>query len=115
MTIHHMKLREQPFEAIRSGRKTIELRLWDEKRSLIAVGDRIVFACGSETLTVQVTALHQFDSFAALYAALSLEACGYADTSLADPRDMDAYYPPDKQKKYGVVGIGIKRIPDEGN
>ena len=31
---YQMKLRSQPFEKIRSGRKTFELRLYDEKRQL---------------------------------------------------------------------------------
>ena len=40
---HFMKLDPQPFESIKSGEKTIELRLFDEKRQLINVGDTIVF------------------------------------------------------------------------
>ena len=114
MKTHRMKLREQPFEAIRSGRKTFELRLYDEKRRLVAIGDRIVFTCEGESLTVRVTALHRFESFAALYAALSPEACGYTKETAAsaDPRDMEQYYSPDEQRKYGVIGIGIERIPE---
>ena len=42
-TVHNMKLHHAPFDMIRRGEKTIELRLYDEKRRLIEVGDRIVF------------------------------------------------------------------------
>ena len=38
-----MKLQPLPFSMIESGRKTIELRLYDEKRRLIAIGDTIRF------------------------------------------------------------------------
>ena len=39
--VHHMKLHASPFEKIKSGEKTIELRLFDEKRRQIKVGDTI--------------------------------------------------------------------------
>lgn len=35
MTTHHLQLAAEPFEAITNGRKTIESRLYDEKRQLI--------------------------------------------------------------------------------
>ena len=42
-TSHEMKLHSSPFEMIKSGKKTIELRLYDEKRQLIKEGDIIIF------------------------------------------------------------------------
>ena len=36
---HTMNLNAHPFEMMRSGKKTIELRLYDEKRRKISVGD----------------------------------------------------------------------------
>lgn len=44
MNKHSMNLNPSPFEMIKSGRKTIELRLYDEKRQCIEVGDYITFA-----------------------------------------------------------------------
>ena len=41
--IHYMKLNPKPFAMIAEGRKTIELRLYDEKRQGISLGDTIVF------------------------------------------------------------------------
>ena len=43
MMEHNMKLNPSPFEKIRTGSKTIELRLYDEKRRAISVGDTITF------------------------------------------------------------------------
>ena len=34
---------------------------------------------------------------------------GYNEDETPNPDDMDIYYPKEKQKKYGVVGIQIKR------
>ena len=106
-----MSLRPSPFERIASGKKTIELRLYDEKRQLIQVGDTIVFTetdDPSRTVSATVKALHLFDSFAGLYASLPLDRCGYLPSENADPRDMEKYYPPEKQRMYGVVGIEIE-------
>ena len=43
MKTHAMKLKPAPFAMIAAGKKTIELRLYDEKRQTIAVGDLIEF------------------------------------------------------------------------
>ena len=40
---HNMNLNNRPFKSIKEGTKTIELRLNDEKRSLLKVGDEIEF------------------------------------------------------------------------
>ncbi len=107
---HTMHLAPGPFRKIYDGEKTIELRLNDEKRQQVAVGDEIRFICIENpalTVTVTVTAVHRFADFAALYAALPLEKCGYTAESLAtaSPEDMLQYYPAQKQTQYGVVGI----------
>ena len=41
--IHEMNLHEDPFLLINAGYKTIEMRLYDEKRKKINVGDIIEF------------------------------------------------------------------------
>jgi len=109
--IHHMKLWNHPFAMIKSGKKTIELRLLDEKRQKIHVGDTIVFTntVTGETLTARVIKLHRFADFEALYKSLPLLQCGYTQEDIADakPSDMQQYYSEEEQKKYGVVGIEI--------
>lgn len=111
--VHYMNLRQAPFSLISLGIKTIELRLLDEKRRLIRIGDTIVFRnvdLESATLTCVVKNLYVFDSFKELYACLPLDLCGYIDheTDSASYRDMEEYYPIEKQKQYGVVGIEIE-------
>ena len=105
MAAHSMKLQRQPFEAIRLEQKTIEMRLYDEKRRQIAEGDTITFRCDGEELTVRVIALHRFPDFAALYAALPHSMLGSDD-----PEDMVQYYSEEQQRKYGVLGIEIERM-----
>ena len=111
---HEMSLRPGPFAMIADGRKRYELRLLDEKRRMISVGDTIAFTCTEDERTVhtRVTSLQPFDSFAALYAALPLTECGYTQENVAraHPSDMEKYYPPEKQADYGVLAIGVERI-----
>ncbi len=110
--VHNMKLHSSPFEMIKSGKKTIELRLFDEKRQQIKVGDKIVFTntATGEALNTKVVKLHRFDSFEELYKSLPLLNCGYTtgDVDKAQPSDMEKYYSMDEQKKYGVVGIELR-------
>ena len=73
--IHRMNLRAVPFQQIRSGLKTIELRLNDAKRQSIEVGDTILFSLDkdpSQTLRATVLCLHRFSDFAQLYRTLPL-------------------------------------------
>ena len=110
--IHYMNLHPQPFSMIASGTKTIELRLLDEKRKSIRIGDTLVFSNNADASTVSCTvkALHVFADFDELYQTLPLDKCGYLPHELetASAKDMEAYYPPEKQKNYGVVGIEIE-------
>ncbi|MBQ7365258.1 MAG: DUF3850 domain-containing protein [Clostridia bacterium] len=113
--LHEMKLNPAPFEMIASGKKIYELRLYDEKRRKLAVGDLIRFSMTndpSRSVTVSVRALHVFDSFQSLYEALPLELCGYREDELttASYRDMEAYYSPEEQSLYGVVAIEVMLV-----
>lgn len=118
--MHIMKLHSSPFEMIKSGEKTIELRLFDEKRQKVKVGDKILFTniANGETLNARVVKLHRFDSFKELYKSLPLLKCGYTAENVdkATPSDMEQYYCVEEQNKYGVVGIELcrpKEITDE--
>lgn len=96
---------------IRDGLKTVELRLYDEKRRQIAVGDGVEFTSTEtgEAIYTEVIALHRFNSFEELYRAIPLTRCGYTEETVASAKaeDMLSYYSPEEQKKYGVVGIEI--------
>jgi len=110
-----MDLAPSPFKMIREGRKTIELRLYDEKRKAISIGDTITFyntEDGSDTLSVSVEDIFIYASFEELYRELPLLECGYTeeDIDTASPEDMEEYYSREKQAQYGVVGIKISLI-----
>ncbi len=109
---HKMKLQPAPFESIKNGLKTIEIRLYDEKRQLVKIGDNILFISRTdgETILTQVVALHKFKNFADLYKSFDKVALGYNIDEIANSNDMAKYYTKEDQDKYGVVGIELKNL-----
>ena len=110
MAIMHLK--EEPFNSIKNGTKTIEMRLFDEKRQQLKIGENIKFIndkIGEELLT-QIVNLHKFKSFEELYKNFDKIKLGYKEWEVAKSSDMLKYYPQSEQQKYGVVGIEIKLI-----
>ena len=114
---HSMKLDPAPFCAIRDGEKIFELRLYDEKRRKLAVNDSIEFTNTqnpTKRIKARVTALHRFESFEALFRVLPPERCGYPKG--ASPEDcvkgMEAYYTPEAQAEWGVLGIELAEVQD---
>ena len=107
---HEMKLNNEPFECIKNGTKTIELRLNDEKRKLLTVGDYIEFTnkVTNEKLLVEVIDLFKYNSFEELYKHFNKIEMGYSINEEANPKDMENYYSKEEQEKYGVLGIKIK-------
>ena len=108
---HYMNLVPSAFAKIANGSKTIELRLNDEKRQRINVGDKIIFNLSSADgiLIAQVKNLYKFPDFEELYKALPLENCGYGKKELnfANHTDMEQYYTKEQIKEYGVLGIEL--------
>ena len=110
-----MHLAAEPFEKLRNGTKKIELRLYDEKRKRLKIGDSIIFVNlkdSTDTLKTKITDIYVFDSFEALYKALPLEDLGYSEDEIeqATPEDMIEFYTPEEQAEHGVIGIRLELL-----
>lgn len=108
-----MRLHNEPFIKIKSGSKTVEIRLNDEKRSQLKVGDKVKFTSRTtnEQIITEVTELLYFNNFYELYNHFPNKVeLGYAKNEIADAKDMEQYYSAAEQQKYGVVAIKIKLI-----
>ncbi len=110
--IHKMKLKESPFERIKDGTKTIEFRLYDEKRKQIKIGDKIEFSKLpelQEKILVEVLDLYKEETFEKLFKKI------YTDEEEINrkTKSMYQYYTPEKEKEYGVIGIKISLIKDK--
>ena len=108
--IYKMNLAKKPFDLIKSGQKTIEMRLNKPERSNIVKGDTIEFTSNYDgsKLSVLVLNISKFPSFDDLYKAFDHTKLGYQKGEAADPDDMLIYYKKEDIEKYGVLGIEIK-------
>ena len=112
MKEHSLRLAAAPFEAIASGRKTVESRLFDEKRQYVQLGDIIIFTNRenpSHTLKVKVIGLLRYTSFAKMFAHNDTSKFG-GESSDWLLRQVNEFYSEDEQKQYGVVGIEFELI-----
>jgi len=109
-----MKLQPFPFDQIRDGKKSIEVRLYDEKRKDIKIGDIIEFKKEpeqTETVCAKVIELLQYRTFADLAHDFPPEAFGYFDTEklLAS---IFSFYTKEQEEKYTVLGIRIEVVKE---
>ena len=107
-----MHLLPAPFEQIKSGKKRIEIILYDEKRREICVGDTIVFLKlpdKTERLTTVVTGLSHFSTFQMLLKAFPTEQFGFENVTMEEMlREIHEIYPCERERQWGVLGIHIK-------
>ena len=113
--VFEMNLAPAPFEKIRSGSKDVELRLYDEKRRRLNIGDEIIFTNLSdkdEQITVRINALYRYGSFRDLFEEIPPQRCGCdADISAeAAAAGMRKYYSEQLEYQYGVLGIRMELI-----
>lgn len=112
MTNHQMSLTENSFRQIKNGTKTLEIRLFDEKRKILEIGDLITFSCNDEEITIEILGLSKFAHFIDLFNALGGISAGWSakDTPNQMAQDLRKYYTQEEEKKFGVLGIHIKTI-----
>ena len=108
--IYNMKLVDFAFKAIKKGEKDIEVRLNDEKRSKIKIGDTIIFRHldTDEILEAKVINLHKFNTFEELFNRFDYKRIGVKKNDTY--RIMDNFYSKEEQEKYGALGIEIELI-----
>ena len=109
---HEMKLANDPFESINKGTKKIELRLYDEKRRKLKVGDFIAFTNleTKEVITTKILGLKVYNNFKELYQDYDKKDVGYKEDEEANYHDMEKFYSVLEQNKNKVVAIEIEKI-----
>ena len=112
--IHEMKLKAIYFNKIKNGQKIYEIRLNDEKRKLIDVGDVIIFKKEpqlSETLQTIVKDLVYFKSFKEMVDTLPLEKIGFENMSKDEVESIYySFYSIENELKYGVIAIKVEPL-----
>ncbi len=112
MNTHQLQLATIPFEAITSGAKTIESRLYDEKRQTIQIGDTIVFTNRentNQTVSVKVIGLLRYETFYNLFSHNNPAKFGGESIEWLE-NQINEFYSIDDQRKDGVIGIEFELI-----
>ena len=110
MTTHQLKLATEPFNAIISGNKTIESRLYDTKRQKIQIGDRIIFTNrdnSEQTVTTEVVGLLRYATFRDLFSHNNPRKFGGDNVEWLE-NQISEFYSIEDQKIYGVIGIEFR-------
>ena len=113
---HEMKLQREYFDSIANGSKTVELRLWDEKRKKLRVGDRIIFACSdaaAEPLHTRVEGIYTYPGFEELVEDFATVEMGFAGEEKGRiVEKLLMLYGVEKAVKHKAVAIKVKRMPE---
>ena len=107
-------LDEDVFEVVKLGKKNVEVRVNDEKRRRMKIGDEIVFfkrPDNIEKIVAKIDKLNVFNNFNELVKEYEMERL-YLDTFTKDDyiKLLGRFYSDDDQEKYGVVAIEFEVI-----
>ena len=111
---HEMKLQPEYYNFILNGTKRIEIRLFDEKRQQIKIGDTIKFLKEpdlNDSFNTKVTGLLRYRSFEDMFKDFDISIL--SDKSMTKEElvhVLEQFYTKEKQEQYGVLGIRIELI-----
>ncbi len=112
MNIHQLQLATTPFNAITSGVKTIESRLYDKKRQLIQIGDTVDFTnreAPDQTVSVKVIGLLRYKTFHDLFTHNDPSKFGGESVEWLE-NQINEFYSINEQSQDGVIGIEFELI-----
>lgn len=109
-----MKLREEFFDKMKAGQMIYEVRLYDEKRQKICVGDTIIFKKMPDLIDGVVTKVmdvKRFETFEQMAQTLSIESLGFDKKNASQvSRFYRSIYGKEDEKKYGVVVFKLEKL-----
>jgi len=113
--MHSMKLNPLPFQRIKKGSKKIEIRLFDEKRQKLKVGEKIEFSNlenMEEKIIVEILNLKKFKSFKSLIINTPMKKFGYPENYDIQKflNSIYSIYTKKQEDMHSVLAIEIKLI-----
>lgn len=104
------------FLLVKDGKKDVEVRLNDEKRQKLKVGDKLVFLKRPdevEKVEAVVEELKYFNNFFEVADYYTMERIHRPELTKDEyVNDMQRFYSEEEQNKYGVVCIKYKKVDD---
>ena len=112
MNTDSLQLAAIPCNAMTSGQKVIESRLYDKKRQLIQIGDTIEFTnreIPDQKVPVRVIGLLRYETFHDLFSHNEPAKFGGDSVEWLE-NQINEFYSIEEQKVNGVVGINFELI-----
>lgn len=112
--VHELGLQSTFYDYMLNGTKKVEIRLYDDKRKLIKIGDIIRFKKEPdriESFDTKVVGLLKYNNFEEMFNSLDISLL--ADKSMTKDeliKALEVFYTKEKQEKYGVLGIMIELL-----
>jgi ASC-1-like (ASCH) protein len=107
-----MKVKPEYFEKIKSGKKIYEIRLLDDKRKMLKVGDTVLLKKEPELfdgIVIRISEIKHFNTFLEMAQRLSIKDIGFEGKTAAEVNDIyHTIYSVEDEVKYGVVALKME-------
>lgn len=112
--VFNMNLQDNFFNMVRNNSKTLEVRLLDDKRKALKIGDTIIFSNSSnQTIHVTIISLSIYNNFEELLQNNNPVEIGLINSSKKDTiEQLYSIYPEEKCYQYKVLAIKFKKNRD---
>jgi ASC-1-like (ASCH) protein len=115
MKTHRLRLDASPFAQVKSGTKTFEIRLHDNKRQQLSVGDVIVFWNKEEPTNetmMSVVSLVIHPTFIELFRAVPPELSGWPSGTAPQvaANRMREFYSAGDEARWGAIAIQLAPV-----
>ncbi|MFC9085985.1 ASCH domain-containing protein [Nocardiopsis dassonvillei] len=106
---HEMGIYKRYFDLIKAGTKTTEIRVNDNSRKRLKVGDLLRFRCRDEEVLTRITRLDRYTDFDEMFDHEPVSAVNPTASRADQLRNIREIYPPEREA-LGVVAIGIELV-----
>jgi len=107
-------LDEDVFEIVKNGIKNVEVRVNDEKRRKMKIGDQIVFLkrpLEIEKINTKIISLKTYKDFNELVKFYNIERLYLSNYTKEEfVKLLERFYSIEEQEKYGVVAIEFEKV-----
>lgn len=104
-----MKVKPEYFDKIKNGKKLYEIRLLDDKRKLLKVGDSVLLKKEPDMfdgIVIRITEIKHFNTFLEMAQRLSIKDIGFEGKTAAEVNDIyHQIYKVEDEVRYGVVAL----------
>ena len=102
------------FEVVKNGSKKVEVRVYDEKRRKMKIGDELIFLkrpLEKEKIVTKIVGLKIYNNFIELVKDYEMKELYLSEFSKEDfVKLLERFYSEEEQEKYGVVAIEFEVV-----